>query len=137
MIECCWSRVPGKFVDKTTGKVASGCTFTGTTREWYETLVEVIIDVAVSVEKIRTDVDLRSVRLYAHPDVVCILQASVLYGSPVCDKKLVLDPIAKSDVRRDKIEFINEETGEIVGTVTVLDIKDDGFLAHLFRLLGL
>src|SRR5690606_25516048 len=40
-----WSRAPGKFLDKTTGSEVSGAAFTGTVREWYETLIEVIIDV--------------------------------------------------------------------------------------------
>src|SRR5574337_581419 len=35
-----WSRAPGKFLDKTTGNTATGGTFTGTIREWDESLIE-------------------------------------------------------------------------------------------------
>lgn len=45
-----WSRAPGKFLDKTNGTVMTGATFTGTVREWYETLIEVIIDVANTIQ---------------------------------------------------------------------------------------
>lgn len=44
-----WSRAPGKFVDKLTGQTPVPTTaqpwiFHGTVRNWYETLVEVIVD---------------------------------------------------------------------------------------------
>ena len=40
-----WSRRPGKFVDYTTGEEVTGATFSGTVREWYETLVETVIGI--------------------------------------------------------------------------------------------
>ena len=79
-----WSRSPGKFVNKKTGTeqkladtLASGPTFTGTVREWYETLVETIIDVANTIHR-------KTLRGSANfvvigPDVATMLEASVLY----------------------------------------------------------
>ena len=53
-----WSRSPGKFVNKESGAeatksstLAGGPAFTGTVREWYETLVETIIDVANEIHR--------------------------------------------------------------------------------------
>lgn len=80
-----WSRKPGNFLDKTTGTAAVGATFTGTVREWYETLIETIIDAANTIHR-KT---LRGAAnfLVTSPDVATILEASVLY-KPV----LSLDP---------------------------------------------
>jgi hypothetical protein len=72
-----WSRAPGKFLDKTTGNTNNGGSFTGTVREWYETLIEVIIDVGNVIQR-KT---LRGAAnfLVTSPDVSTILEASVLY----------------------------------------------------------
>jgi len=75
-----WSRAPGKFVKKDTGVVASstiGPNFTGTVREWYETLVETIIDVANEIHR-KT---LRGAAnfIVVSPEVATIFEASVLY----------------------------------------------------------
>ena len=80
-----WSRKPGYFVDKTTGNAVSGASFTGTVREWYETLIETIIDVANNIHR-KT---LRGAAnfIVTSPDVATILEASVLY-KPV----LSMDP---------------------------------------------
>lgn len=76
-----WSRAPGKFVNKNTGvEVAAGAigpAFTGTVREWYETLVETIIDVANQIHR-------KTLRGSANfvvvgPDVATIMEASVYY----------------------------------------------------------
>ncbi len=77
-----WSRAPGKFLDKTNGTTASGGSFTGTVREWYETLIEVIIDVGNTIQR-KT---LRGAAnfLVTSPDVSTILEASVLY-KPIYD----------------------------------------------------
>ena len=77
-----WSRAPGKFLDKTTGNTVSGGSFTGTVREWYETLIEVIIDVGNVIQR-KT---LRGAAnfLVTSPDVSTILEASVLY-KPIYD----------------------------------------------------
>lgn len=79
-----WSRMPGRFVNKTTGGVqnlgsslATGPSFTGTVREWYETLVETIIDCANTIHRktLRGSANF----IVTGPDVCTILEASVLY----------------------------------------------------------
>jgi len=79
-----WSRMPGKFVNKTNGtaqnkasSLAAGPTFTGTVREWYETLVETIIDVANEIHRktLRGSANF----VVTSPDVATIFEASVLY----------------------------------------------------------
>tara|TARA_Y100000310_G_scaffold336018_1_gene419505 strand:- start:10414 stop:12375 length:1962 start_codon:yes stop_codon:yes gene_type:complete len=79
-----WSRAPGKFVNKETGaeilassQTAPGPAFTGTVREWYETLVETMIDVANTIHR-------KTLRGAANfivvgPDVATVLESSVLY----------------------------------------------------------
>lgn len=72
-----WSRKPGKFLDKTTGNTVTGASFTGTVREWYETLVETVIDVANTIHR-------KTLRGAANfvvtsTDVSTIFEASVLY----------------------------------------------------------
>lgn len=79
-----WSRAPGKFVNKVTGIPVSlastlsiGPAFTGTVREWYETLIETIIDVANTIHRktLRGSANF----IVTSPDVCTILEASVLY----------------------------------------------------------
>lgn len=79
-----WSKAPGKFLDKNTGTPQSlastlsiGPAFTGTVREWYETLVESVIDVANTIHRktLRGSANF----VVTSPDVATILEASVLY----------------------------------------------------------
>lgn len=79
-----WSRAPGKFLNKLTGRevtlgstLSPGPTFQGTVREWYETLVETIIDVANTIHR-KT---LRGAAnfIVTSPDVCTILEASVAW----------------------------------------------------------
>ena len=79
-----WSRMPGKFVNKETGaEVAStssltpGPAFTGTVREWYETLTETIIDAANTIHRktLRGSANF----IVVGPDVATILESSVMY----------------------------------------------------------
>ncbi|MAG25295.1 hypothetical protein CMI47_06915 [Candidatus Pacearchaeota archaeon] len=79
-----WSRMPGKFVNKTNGNevnlsstLASGPSFTGTVREWYETLVETIIDVANEIHRktLRGSANF----IVCSPEVSTVFEASVLY----------------------------------------------------------
>ena len=49
-----WSRLPGKFVNRTTGVALDGTTypdFTGNVSEWYETLIETINDVSAQIHR--------------------------------------------------------------------------------------
>ena len=82
-----WSRSPGKFVNKRSGaevgrntvggNPAPGPNFTGTVREWYETLIETIVDVANEVHRktLRGSANF----IVVSPEVATILEASVLY----------------------------------------------------------
>ena len=79
-----WSRAPGKFVKKDTGAVVTldsslnpGPQFTGTVREWYETLVETIIDVANQIHRktLRGSANF----IVVSPDIATLLEASVFY----------------------------------------------------------
>jgi hypothetical protein len=79
-----WSRAPGKFVNKETAaeaklsdSLAAGPRFTGTVREWYETLIETIIDVANQIHRktLRGSANF----IVVGPDVATILEASVMY----------------------------------------------------------
>jgi hypothetical protein len=79
-----WSRSPGKFVNKESGAVQSrgsslepGPAFTGTVREWYETLTETIIDVANTIHRktLRGSANF----VVCSPDIATIFEASVYY----------------------------------------------------------
>ena len=79
-----WSRMPGKFVNKESGaevkladSLSAGPRFTGTVREWYETLVETIIDVANQIHRktLRGSANF----VVTSPEVATIFEASVLY----------------------------------------------------------
>jgi hypothetical protein len=79
-----WSRMPGKFVNKKTGASQSrgssldpGPAFTGTVREWYETLIETVIDVANEIHRLTLRGSANF--MVVSPDVATILEASVLY----------------------------------------------------------
>ena len=83
-----WSRAPGKFVNKLTGATITrdnststsfepGPQFTGTVRDWYETLVETIIDAGNIIHR-------KTLRGSANfivigPDVATIFESSVMY----------------------------------------------------------
>jgi hypothetical protein len=79
-----WSRSPGKFVNKRTGAtiergntLQAGPAFTGTVREWYETLVETIVDVANEIHRktLRGSANF----VVTSPEVSTIFEASVMY----------------------------------------------------------
>jgi len=79
-----WSRSPGKFVNKETGAEVSstssltpGPSFTGTVREWYETLTETVIDAANTIHRktLRGSANF----MVVGPDVATILESSVMY----------------------------------------------------------
>ena len=79
-----WSRAPGKFVNRETGAEVSrsdtlspGPAFTGTVREWYETLTETIIDVANEIHRLTLRGSANFI--VVSPDVATVLEASVLY----------------------------------------------------------
>lgn len=83
-----WSRAPGKFVNKVTGQAqtlasttAIGPNFTGTVQDWYQTLIETIIDVANTIHR-------KTLRAAANfcvvgPDVATIMESTLLYKSKI------------------------------------------------------
>lgn len=101
-----WSRKPGMFLDKTTGQAATGASFTGTVREWYETLIETIIDVANTIHR-KT---LRGAAnfIVTSPDVATILEASVLYK-----------PVLSMDPKETMITIGTEKVGSLNNRFTV------------------
>lgn len=93
-----WSRAPGKFVNKLTGQealtsksIGPGPFFQGTVREWYETLVETIVDAGTQAGVITGN-------LVTSRDVATILEHLVSYRPNIeemnavycasCQKKL-------------------------------------------------
>jgi len=79
-----WSRAPGKFLNKVTGaevkladSLSAGPRFTGTVREWYETLIETVIDVANTIHRktLRGSANF----VVTSPDVCTMFEASVMY----------------------------------------------------------
>jgi hypothetical protein len=79
-----WSRSPGKILNKFTGNEVSkastlspGPAFTGTVREWYETLTETIIDVANTIHRktLRGSANF----VVTSPDVCTLFENSLLY----------------------------------------------------------
>jgi hypothetical protein len=105
-----WSRVPGRFVRKDTGAdvgtIGAGPSFTGTVREWYETLVETIIDVANNIHR-------KTLRGAANfvvtsPDVATILEASVLYK-----------PVLSMDPKETMFTVGTEKVGSLNNRFTV------------------
>jgi hypothetical protein len=77
-----WHRFPGTFVNKNTGKLLSeslpkgmeGPKFTGSVREWYETLVETCIDLHN-----QTMPKGKKARLIVGASALTIFECSVLY----------------------------------------------------------
>lgn len=100
-----WSRIPGKFVSKSTGEEWA-FNFSGTVREWYETLVEVIIDVAHHLPESKANI------VVAHPDAAMILECSVLFR------------LHLGDVDHDPLPATAEKDGEMILTNQVVVYKD-------------
>jgi hypothetical protein len=78
-----WNRRPGVFVNKNTGQQVQligsfGPMFTGSVREWYETLVETIIDLRNQLHR-GAGKNSREINVYVDPDVRCILESTILY----------------------------------------------------------
>jgi len=110
-----WSRKPGHFVYKNTGDSVTGASFTGTVREWYETLTETVIDVANNIHR-KT---LRGAAnfLVTSPDVATILEASVLYK-----------PNLSMDPKETQFTIGTEKIGSLNNRFTVY--KDPYFIRN-------
>jgi hypothetical protein len=78
-----WSRKPGNFLDYTTGRAATGASFTGNVQDWYQTLMEVILAAANKIKK-------KTLRGAANfvvcsPEIATILEAMVSFKPTVSD----------------------------------------------------
>jgi hypothetical protein len=83
-----WNRKPGVFVNKNTGDqiyvALSGevgpifPNFTGSVHEWYETLVETLIDCRNQLHR-EAKMNSDKIIVRADPDTWCMLQTSVLF----------------------------------------------------------
>lgn len=129
-IKMYWSRQPGKFVNKFTGEaVASnnglGPSFVGTVREWYETLVECLID--ASNQLARENAGKPASIVIVGSDVHVMLMASVFYKMNF-DVTSDQGTIAGFKIYEDKEAFRNEVRvmsdwgDEQIATITVLDM---------------
>ena len=118
-----WSRVPGKFVNVKTGQpicvkgVDIGQQFTGTVREWYETFVESCIDASNTVTELTGD---HPRVLYVGPDVMCILEASVLYRPNFSDDPLHSDV---SGTLSNRFSVMLDKS--LTDTIKLITVKDD------------
>ena len=98
-------------------------TWTGSVREWYETLIEVLIDVSLTLQR-EMDLDedtISKIRLEGDPDVVTIAMCSVLYMRRVDGLFLSIseERVLKGQHR---VIFRHGETDEPLAIVHVLDI---------------
>lgn len=101
-----WSAKPGDFVDKTNGNTVSGASFTGNVREWYETLIMTINDVAnqIHVKTLRGAANF----LVTSPNVATVLENSVLYK-----------PILSMDPKETMFTVGSEKVGTLNSRFTV------------------
>lgn len=105
-----WSRAPGKFVNKLTGAdstlnrgvSSTGPMFAGSVREWYETLVDVIDDAALTV---RHRTNQMPQILECSPDFATILEHAAAYR-----------PVYYADNNSPK-ETMKGAFGELVGVL--------------------
>lgn len=121
MVEYYYSAKLGRFIDKVTQEDHSKwCSFNGNLREWHEIMVECIIDVANSIQ-LRDKVEQQDLRLETTTAVDSIFRDSVLYGlASYCG--LTLQTTVIDETCGDRIDFVNIKTGEIHGTLHVLDM---------------
>ncbi len=129
-----WSRAPGKFVNKLNGNpvnlassLSVGPVFTGSVREWYETLVETIIDAANSLHRVHL---VAPNKVFVGPDALCMLEAGVFYHpnsnelSDSCGTLTNRFKVYKSDRLRNEIEVCLDLGDErYIAIVTILDMN--------------
>lgn len=121
-----WSRIPGKFVNKRTGKaidlsnsLSPGPQFTGSVAEWYETLIETTIDCVNTAHRNHgPGFDRGNCRIRANPDVLCIYETSVTF-KPSAIGNLVCGFLITNDEQLYE-EIIIENNDGIVGKIIVL-----------------
>lgn len=123
MVEMYWSRIPGKLVDKLTGKdTPDWIRWNGSAREWNELLMEVIWDVSnslLNLEGLRPEVVRRLILVVGH-EVAGIMRASVICGKRA-GGGVVLTPDERYE-SSDEVSFVDPTTGEVHGIVHVMDL---------------
>lgn len=137
LVKLFWSRAPGKFVNKRTGeehKITTGISvrpmFSGTVREWYETLVETIIDASAQMHQTLGEAP---TTLYVGPDIKCIFESSVLYrpdfNADMADYGETGTLCARFKVRTDPkltdtARLIYAKDGKrFIGEIKILDLR--------------
>lgn len=122
MFECYWSQVPGKFTDKSTGRdMSRGLTWCGSAHEWFETLIEIMYDVGHSLVRQGVPVEIvEDLRITTNPNIAAIVKCTVLYGTRYGHIFLSID---QDDTMGASIDFTDRVTGEVLGTIHVLDTE--------------
>jgi hypothetical protein len=94
-----WSRKPGTFVNKLTGVVHDfgeyGPMFTGSVCEWYETLVETLIDLSIICENEGLCTTKAMLNVTVGPAVATILECSVLFKVEYVPRPILCEDCAK------------------------------------------
>lgn len=119
MVEYFWSRIPGRFVDKTTGEPQAG-TWCGNTREWYETLVEVIYDVSNILlrQGVSSEV-VKRLEIQTGDSIADMVRSSVFHGTRA-GEGVMLVPTLRPNIQ--EIKFIDPQTDGWHAVVHVLDL---------------
>jgi len=124
-----WSRLPGKFVNKLTGEpvsLPSGLVFTGTVREWYETLVETLIDCANAMHRMNSE---RPTNIVVSQTLAFVIQSSVLYSPNTDPSKTHFGQLVSmymyidANVPNDEIHVRYTLDQKQKGVITVLDLS--------------
>lgn len=139
MVGFFWSRTPGKFVDKVTGVQQTGGSFTGTVREWYETLIVTMIDVQNTVLRDKGTLSMNFISWRSDPVTYPIVECSVLHkpmtgkmigviGSAEGQGMICNVPICGHDYLRNTgilqlMQFDGSDAQQVLGAVTILDFK--------------
>jgi len=122
MLRLFWSRKPGNFVNKRTGEevrlaFGTGPAFTGTVREWYETLVETIIDCGNQMWR---ELQEAPTTVYVGSDVKCILESSVLFKPNFKN----IGNMADSSIGTLSNRFDIYEDESLTNVIRVVTVKD-------------
>jgi hypothetical protein len=101
-----WSKRPGNFLNAYTGDTKAGASFTGTVREWYETLVETII--MASNEILTKTLRGSANYLVTSPMVSSVIEACLLYK-----------PVLSLDSKETTFSIGTEKIGSLQNRFTV------------------
>lgn len=119
-----WARTPGKFVNKRTGAeftyaAGLGPTFQGSISEWYETLVETIIDVTNSLALPK---DVRPM-ITVSPIVRTILECSVSFRPNQPVSWIIAHPETQVGTLNNRFRIVVDDFADGLITIEANDIK--------------